>query len=242
MLLQARSLAEFYSNPQGVLVRQALLPHLRWMLCQTDDYAAPDPAGACLGYGFVQPYLDGLADCIGPTTAMIPHAMGRLDGGGDGKNVSEECLLPFGEAVFETVILIHSLEGTESARTLLRQIWRVLTPEGRLILVVPNRSSLWAVAEVSPFACGRPYRRSELAALLRDTLFEPFLFRRALYAPPRKMSKTVLYPALWDKLGGWLFPTLCGVHIAAAKKSLYGITPLPDRQKSRSVLVTAGNL
>lgn len=246
MLLQARTLAEYYTSPQGALVRQAIAPHIRSLLSRSDFSAGVDRKGACLGYGFTQPYLEAISDCVGPIKTFIPYSDPTADAEGRPDirsfNACEEGLLPFGDADFDTVILIHGLEGAESARTLLRQVWRVLAPEGRLIVVVPNRVSLWAVSEVSPFACGRPYRRAELSALLRDTLFEPVSVRRALYVPPRKMSKTVFYPALWDAVGRRFFSSLCGVYIAAAKKSLYCVTPLPDLQKSKVRLAAAGNL
>jgi hypothetical protein len=50
-------------------------------------------------------------------------------------------------------------------------LWRVLAPEGKLLLVAPNRTSLWAQVERSPFAHGRPYSRSQLDRLLRDAMF-----------------------------------------------------------------------
>ncbi len=67
---------------------------------------------------------------------------------------------------------------------LLRQLWRVLAPEGRILLVAPNRASLWAQVERSPFGQGRPFSKTELDGLLKGALFAPCRWERALYAPP----------------------------------------------------------
>ena len=59
-----------------------------------------------------------------------------------------------------------ALETAERVRPLLREMWRVLAPEGRLILVVPNRRGVWARLDKTPFGQGRPYSRRQLEALL----------------------------------------------------------------------------
>jgi len=45
-----------------------------------------------------------------------------------------------------------ALEAAEAQRPFLRELWRVLTPAGRLLVVAHNRASLWAQLETSPFA------------------------------------------------------------------------------------------
>ncbi len=86
--------------------------------------------------------------------------------------LGDEAALPFPDAFFDRILVVHGLEGADAARPLLRQLWRVLAPEGRLLLVAPNRTSLWAQLERSPFGVGRPFSRGELDRLLRSALFE----------------------------------------------------------------------
>lgn len=236
MLLHARSLTTFYATAQGEMVRHIVLRHLLALLAEDRD-----PHAATLGFGFTVPYHSALDPCVGPMVAMVPKNLGADFTVPEGGHIvpCADNVLPFGDASFDRVVMIHGLEGAESARALLRQIWRVLTPEGHLFAVVPNRVSLWAVMDVSPFACGRPYRKSELSALLRDTLFEPISWHRALYMPPHSHGRPGFASTLWEKAGARFFPTLGGVHIAAAKKSLYGVTPLPEAQKSHAILIHA---
>jgi SAM-dependent methyltransferase len=120
---------------------------------------------------------------------------------------------------------VHGLEGADATRPLLRQLWRVLAPEGRLLLIVPNRSSLWAQLERSPFAVGRPFSRGELDRLLRGALFEPLRWDRALYLPPLHGRRLVRSGNAWERILRRLLPRLSGVHLVEAGKSFYGTSP-----------------
>ena len=50
---------------------------------------------------------------------------------------------------------------------------RVLAPSGRVIAVIPNRRGVWTRTENTPFGHGRPYSRSQITELLRQTWFTP---------------------------------------------------------------------
>src|SRR5450759_2996063 len=60
----------------------------------------------------------------------------------------------------------------------------VLAGGGRLLAVVPNRRGLWARMDTTPFGHGRPYSRSQINQLLRETWFTPTGWSEALYVPP----------------------------------------------------------
>ena len=93
-----------------------------------------------------------------------------------GPNLSaliEDTDLPLPNGCIDRVIIVHGLEVGESVRPLLREIWRVLAPGGRVLIVAPNRRSLWAQLETTPFGIGRPFTRRQLMRLLRDQMFTP---------------------------------------------------------------------
>jgi hypothetical protein len=114
----------------------------------------------------------------------------------------------------------------------------VLAPDGRLLVVAPNRTSLWAQVERSPFASGRPFRRGELDGLLREAMFIPAAWTRALYAPPLLRRSFLRDGANWERLGRLCWPGFAGVHIAEAAKSLYAPAAIEPRP-SGSHLVPA---
>ena len=147
--------------------------------------------------------------------------------------LGEEDALPFPDALFDRVFMIHGLETAEAMRPLMRQIWRVLAPAGRLLVVAPNRTSVWAQVDRSPFAHGRPFSRGQLDRLLRDCMFVPEKWDAALHLPPIKSRRVVRSGNGWDRTGKMLWPRLAGVHVAEASKSMYALAPV---KKARRVL------
>ncbi|MDT8872699.1 methyltransferase domain-containing protein [Komagataeibacter rhaeticus] len=72
--------------------------------------------------------------------------------------------LPFDDLKFDRILLIHALEVSEDKNSLLRQVWKILRDDGRLLLVVPNRAGLWAHADNSPSARARRSHAARSAA------------------------------------------------------------------------------
>jgi SAM-dependent methyltransferase len=222
--MDVRDLAAFYDSPLGQLARRVILR-------QAENFW-PDLRGLrVLGYGFAIPYARLFTGAERAIAAM-PAPLGVMTWPAE-KNAAllcEEDALPFPDVFFDRILIVHGLESSESLRALLRQLWRVLAPEGKILLVAPNRASLWAQVQVSPFGHGRPFSRMELESLLKGALFEPGRWARTLYAPPfQSVSGS---GTGWEKLGGRLFPAIGGVHVVEATKSLYAAaTPLPKGAK-----------
>lgn len=214
-----RDLAAFYKTPLGRLAQRAVLRAIRNFWPDLRNYRL-------LGYGFAIPYL-GLLRGPERVIAAMPARQGVI-AWPDQRNAAvlcEEDALPFPDIFFDRILIVHGLEASEHLRVLLRQLWRVLAPEGRILLVVPNRASLWAQVQISPFGHGRPFSKIELDLLLKDVLFEPGRWSRALYAPP--LSAVTRSGAGWERFGARLFPGIGGVHLVEAVKSLYAAAPPP---------------
>ncbi len=235
--MDGRGLQDFYDSPMGQRTRRLILRRLRQFW--------PNSKGRrILGYGFAQPYLRAFLSESERTIAAVPQALGPAIAWPKEKCLTalvEEDALPFPDAFFDLALVIHGLEEAEGLRPLLRQLWRVLAAEGRLLIVAPNRASLWAQLERSPFGHGRPFSRSELDHLLRGAMFVPEQWQQALYAPPIASRALTGSGAGWERFGARLFPALGGVHIAEASKSLYApATPALARARTRTQLKTAG--
>ncbi|MBU6298110.1 MAG: methyltransferase domain-containing protein [Alphaproteobacteria bacterium] len=234
MQLDAGNLADFYESALGQAARRLIFSRIKLMWPQQKGLRV-------LGYGFAVPYLKPYLNDAERVVALMPAQTGVVawPAARPLTVLGEEGSLPFADAMFDRILVVHGLEGADGARALLRQLWRVLAPEGRLLVVAPNRASLWAQVDASPFACGRPFHRSELAALLQDTLFESLHWDRALYMPPlrgRRLSRT---GAGWERLGRRLLPGIAGVHLVEASKSLYGIAKSPRLRHGEPVLTRA---
>jgi SAM-dependent methyltransferase len=228
------NLSEFYASSLGQVARRLILNRLQefW----------PDVQGArLLGYGFAMPFLKSFAQDAERVAALIPAQLGPMAWPADPVSsvVGEENALPFPDAMFDRVLVIHGLEGAESLRPVMRQLWRVLAPAGKLLIVAPNRTSLWSQIERSPFAHGRPFSRSQLQTLMRDTLFVPERWDSALLAPPLRSRRLLGRGISWEKVGRRVWPALAGVHILEATKSLYAVPPPVAVQESKRALASA---
>ena len=224
MRLDAGELVDFYESAMGRAARRMILRRIKEIWPHLKGFRV-------LGYGFAVPYLKSYLGESERIAALMPARLGVVawPSGRPLTSLGEEDALPFADAMFDRILVVHGLEGADAGRILLRQLWRVLAPEGRLLVVAPNRVSLWAQVEASPFACGRPFRRSELSALLCDTLFEPLQWSRALFAPPFRHRRLAQVGTGLERLGGRFMPGLAGVHLVEASKSLYGAVPIRKR-------------
>lgn len=224
--MQFDALSAFYDEPLGLVTRRALVRRLRMMW--------PDLRGLrILGYGFAVPFLRPMLLEAERAVALIPSPQAAVSWPADRALVAlaEEDALPFPDAMFDRVIMVHGLELAESTRPLLRQIWRVLAPEGRLIVVAPNRASPWALVERSPFGHGRPFSRSQLDSLLQEAMFVPEQWDNALYFPPLKSRRLLRSGRGWERAGRRLWPGFAGVHLVEASKSMYALAP-PGKRRS----------
>jgi SAM-dependent methyltransferase len=127
--------------------------------------------------------------------------------------------LPFTEAVFDTALVVHALEFAERPRVQLRELWRVLAPAGRLVLVVPNRAGVWTHFESTPFGRGQPYGKNTLVRTLAESMFEVTSWRGLLAAPPLKGLRWL------DRAMLRTLPRVAGVHFVVAQKT-DGLAPM----------------
>ena len=234
MQLDARELDEFYESAMGQVARRMILRRLRLLWPQTERCRV-------LGYGFAVPYLRSFHSESERVAALMPAQQGVI-GWPDQKSLTvlgEEDALPFPDAMFDRILVIHGLEGADAVRPVMRQLWRVLAPEGRMVIVAPNRTSLWSQIERSPFAHGRPFHRGELDRLLRASMFEPVRWDSALYGPPLNGRRIVRTGSGWEKIGRNLWPALGGVHLVEATKSIYAPVPVLKKKKTEPILARA---
>ncbi|HTQ13002.1 MAG TPA: methyltransferase domain-containing protein [Rhizomicrobium sp.] len=231
MMFDATGLDAFYGEPIGQATRRLILRRVR--------AAWPDLRGQrVLGYGFAVPYLRTMLGEAERVIALMPPQHGTIAWPEQPLvAMSDEEALPFPDALFDRILMVHGLESAESLRSLMRQIWRVLAPGGRLMAIAPNRTSLWAQVERSPFAQGRPFSRSQLDRLMREAMFQPERWDTALYAPPLRFRRP--RGNGWESVGRRLWPAFAGVHLVEATKSLYALAPPAKGERARATLAKA---
>ena len=132
----------------------------------------------------------------------------------------EDEMLPLSDASVDNLLVMHCLEGSEQVRKLLRELWRVLKPEGRLLIVVPNRRGVWARMDTTPFGHGQPFSSRQLERLLTDALLSPVYWGNALFMPPIGRAFVRRAGLAIERIGAYIWPAFAGVIIVEARKEL----------------------
>jgi SAM-dependent methyltransferase len=235
MVSDAHEAAQFYATRRGALaahlVRERLA--LAWPRL---------PGMAVLGLGYAAPYLrlwrEHAARCIAVTPAQMGAARWPV-GSANLSCTAEEDALPFPDLCFDRVLLVHGLEAAENARRLLREVWRVLKDDGRLLVVAPNRSGMWAHMEATPFGHGTPYSPGQVGRLMAGAMFRVQRRDTALFLPPVDWRLVQRGARLWERSGRRFLPRLAGVTITEAEKDMFAALPVGAQARRRMVLVEA---
>src|SRR3977135_241128 len=146
----------------------------------------------------------------------------------------DEFSLPLPDAAVDRILLVHALEMSDDPEGLLREVWRVLAPSGRVMAVIPNRRGVWTRTDATPFGHGRPYSRSQITQLLRQTWFTPTAWGEALFMPPVGGGWFLRSAMAWERVGAALSLPFAGVHIVEATKQVYRAIPA-HRERTRLI-------
>ena len=180
-----------------------------------------------LGMGYATPYLNDMRPMARRCIDLMPSTQGAIAPTGPSCVVlGEESRMPFAEAMFDRVLMVHMMEEADHLPSLLRETWRVMAPEGRMVVVTAARAGVWALSDATPFGHGRPFSRAQLTQLLGDALFEPVAWSRAIYAPPWKWAANARISNTWEGLGEKLWAGLGGVIMVEVVKRTTALRPM----------------
>ncbi len=225
-------LRRFYASPLGRAARD--------MISRKLDEAWNGARGLdVLGLGYGTPFLDAFPTAR-RTVAAMPAGQGVEAWPQGGRNLAclaDETALPFANAMFDRILVVHGLEESDDPTAFLREVWRVLAPSGRAVIVAASRLGLWSDAEQTPFGHGRPFTRRQLEVLVREAELEPLAWSRALYVPP--LDWTAGWAEGFEQVGSRLWPQFSGLILLEAVKQTFAVKP---RGSPKRVRRTAGAL
>jgi SAM-dependent methyltransferase len=230
MSLDIVDLRNFYASPLGSVTRNLLLAAIRerW----------PNLSGlVVMGLGYATPYLSDYRQEAVRSLAFMPAAQGVVNWPSTGLSSSalvDADQLPLRDGSVDRVIIVHALETSYDPAAVLSELWRVLSPGGRLIAIVPNRGGLWARLDGTPFGFGQPFSRSQVTSLMRQALFTPVNWQEALYLPPMQGRLLLRTGRVWDRAARALALPFAGVHVVEATKQV--IRPALVRRGARVFL------
>ncbi len=213
-------LREFYRSDLGVVTAKLIGRKLA-------GFVKPAAAQTVMGMGYATPYLQQLAPASALTISFMLAQQGVTHWPDNAQNRSalvDASDLPLLESTVDLALVVHGLEFADTPLDSLQEIWRVMAPQGRLLLVVPNRRGLWAASEATPFGHGQPFSRGQLAGLLKDAKYSITQWRSALCLPPLKNPGFLKAAPAIEAMAERAFPRLSGVTIVEAMKQVYAFS------------------
>ncbi len=220
-------LAAFYAAPLGRRVAAVLKRRVRRRVGSLAGRRV-----ALVGFGV--PLVAGLCERAAMHVQLMPAGIGAIAAARRAALVAETAL-PLADEAVDVVILLHALEAVPDPDALMREIWRILRPEGELVAILPRRASLWAMVASTPFGHGRPWRQREIEALLVERCFVVTGCERILRFPPFAPASL---PALAiERTAEALHLPIGGVLLVTAGKRL--AQPLPVARRRRPVFAPA---
>lgn len=148
--------------------------------------------------------------------------------------------LPLATQSIDLVLLPHALEFSPDPHQVLREVERVLIPEGHLLLTGFNPLSLWGAMRMVRGRQGFPWKGSFISlARIKDWLallnFEVSGGRMTCYVPPCGESRWLERFRFMERAGDRWWPLMGGVYFLVARKRVPGMRLiLPAWQQRRA--------
>lgn len=223
------ALREFYASRLGEATEASVTTSLSAMWKQTQGERL-------MGLGYPVPWLDRFAPDSERTICLMPASQGALQWPSPempSTALTYDDELPIRDSSIDRILMVHFLEHAENANECMAEAFRVLSPGGVLMIVVPNRSGVWARFEQTPFGTGKPYSRRQLNKLLRDNQFTPDVWSDALHFAPSNLDFMLRIRRSFERLWRRIFPAFAGAICVCASKQLYQGIPVTNRARRR---------
>ena len=234
MIMDVVALREFYASRLGQATEASVTTSLSslWKQSQGERF---------LGLGYPTPWLDRFSSDCERTICMMPASQGALQwpsAKNPATTLTYDDELPLRDGAVDRILMAHFLEHAENADECMAEAFRVLSPGGTLMIVVPNRTGVWARFEHTPFGTGKPYSKRQLKLLLKNNQFTPDVWSDALHFAPSSRDFLLKFRTSVERFGRRVFPAFAGVICVAASKQLYQGVPVAARTRRRVAIPT----
>jgi SAM-dependent methyltransferase len=163
---------------------------------------------------------------------------------GGGLLLTESHALPFADGSLDLVVLPHTLELSPDPHATLREVERVLVPEGRVVVLGFNPTSLWGVRQrwrKGVSHVGQPIGHWRLRDWLQLLSFEVASNSLGCYRPALRSQRWLQRMAWMDKAGPRWWPIFGAVYCMVAIKRVRGMRLLepawtrPSARQARAI-------
>jgi SAM-dependent methyltransferase len=238
-----RELAAWFATPPGQYL-------LAWEQARFDEAVVDRFGFNALQFGL--PDLDALrANRMPHRWLAVPEALVTSNEAARVALISHAAALPFPEKSLDLVVLPHTLELSADPHAVLREVERVLVPEGRLVVCGLNPVSLWGLRQYRSHAMAHlglggtrlarrflpeagefigPWRLKDWLKLLS---FDVQSCHFGCYRPAVRSDKWLQRWRWMDQVGSRSWPILGAVYFLEAAKRVKGMHLLGPAWKPR---------
>ncbi len=224
----------WYQQPMGQLVLAA------------ETHALEQILPGFFGYHLLQ--LGGISDMQWASASPIAHRMwcSPVDGNGvlASHIRSRYTHLPFVENSIDVAILPHILEFHDDPAAVLTEVSRVLMPNGYMVILLFNPTSLWGLArykksasqEITPWH-GKFYGLSKVRKWLSAHSCTIDDYKTLVFRPPSNNEQRLKKLAFLETLGQTCWPSLGGVSLIVARKQVVSMLSIKPKKGKLSKIV-----
>jgi SAM-dependent methyltransferase len=155
--------------------------------------------------------------------------------------------LPIQTDCMDVIVLPHILEFSQQPHSVLREVERVLIPEGHVLILVFNPFSLWSLwrwvlgwRRRVPW-CGRFLSTTRIKDWLALLGFDVLSIHGYFFRPPLQQRSVMQRLQLMESAGARLWPVLGAANLILARKRVVTLTPVgPSWSKTKTSIVSPG--
>ena len=154
--------------------------------------------------------------------------------------------LPIDSDTVDGVFLLHTLDFCAAPHQLLREVERILIPEGRVVIVGFNPMSLWGVWHILPgYRRQVPWCGAFIGGLrVKDWLqllgFDVEATEHLMFRPPLRHHGLMNRLQFLEQAGRRWWHPLGGVYVINAVKRVSRLTPIKPRWRAQRVMGVSG--
>lgn len=152
--------------------------------------------------------------------------------------------LPVRSDSLDLVLLPHTLEFERMPHRILREVDRVLIPEGHVVILGFNPWSLWGLfsymlrwRKQAPPWCARFVSQTRIKDWLALLGFDVIEFKAFFFRPPLAHEGLMRRLQWMERLGAKAWPGFGNVYLLVAKKRITTLTPIKPRWRPRRSLI-----
>jgi SAM-dependent methyltransferase len=223
------SIDDWYQSDTGKYLFSEIQEKLNPLLATTFGYYSLQ-----IGCAGVAKQIQGSCRVKHQFTLDIPHSPADVH--------AHAALLPVASDSVDLVILMHHLSNTAEPHAILREAFRVLIPEGKLIIIDFNPLSLWGLRhflqswlEHVPWN-GHYYTAGRLNDWMHLLGFDLHKHYRLGYMPPIQQGSITSHLGWFEKgMRNWL-PLFGALNLLVYSKNISPMTPVRHRWVTRKIL------